>query len=59
VRNGKRDALSTVARDHGVRYFVIDQLQGGDPARLSGLGQHVFSNEAVSVFAVTPGVSGP
>jgi hypothetical protein len=59
VRNGKRDALSTVVRDHGVRYLVVDQLHGGDPARVSGLGQRVFSNEAVSLFAVTPGASGP
>jgi hypothetical protein len=37
VRNGKRDALSTLVRDHGVRYLVVDQLHGGDPARVSGL----------------------
>jgi hypothetical protein len=45
--NGKRDALSAVIRDHGVRYLVVDQLHGGDPTRVSGLGQRVFSNEAV------------
>jgi hypothetical protein len=43
--NGKRDALSTVVRVHGVRYLVVDQLHGGDHARVSGLGQRVFSNE--------------
>jgi hypothetical protein len=32
-----RDALSTLVRDHGVRYLVVDQLHGGDPARVSGL----------------------
>lgn len=38
-----RDALNTVVRDHGARYLVVDQLHGGDPARVSGLAQRAFS----------------
>jgi hypothetical protein len=49
--------LRTLVRDYGVRYLVVDRVHGGEPARVARLGQRVFSNPAVAIFAVGPSAS--
>jgi hypothetical protein len=46
--------MSTLRRSYGVTYLLVDKTLGGATAKLSRLGRLVFSNRAVSIYAVKP-----
>lgn len=47
-----RNALSTMVRDYHVRYLLLDRANGHASPRVAMLGRRVFSNSAVSIYAV-------
>jgi hypothetical protein len=49
-RRADRTALRTLVRDYGVRYLVVDRLQGPVAKKLSGLGRLVFSNSDIAIY---------
>ena len=54
-RTGSASAIETMRRDYGVRYLVIDEINGFDAnlPRLRRLGSVVFRAPGVTVLAVT------
>lgn len=51
-RSGDRRALDVLVHRYGVRYLLVDRLNGTATPRVRRLGHLVFSNPAVSIYRV-------
>jgi hypothetical protein len=51
-RRASRSALDVLVRDYGVRFLLVDRVNGTATPRVARLGRRVYANDALTVYSV-------